>query len=145
MHQRNVVVVAASRCTLDTMVSTFGFTFDPRYAPVLRLGGITPATATLRVDDEQLTARFGRFTLVTPRSNVTEASITGPHKPYRAIGLRMSLSDRGLTFGTSVERMVCMQFAKPVRIRPFDIASHPGLSVSVDRPQELVTLLRGGS
>ena len=128
---------------MEGMTHTFNFTFDPRFAPLLRLGGITPDRSQLTVDDEMLRFRFGLLTLETPRSNVIEASVTGPHQPIKAIGVPMSLSDRGLTFGTSVERMVCMQFREPVRTRPFDLASHPGLSVSVERPQELVGLLNG--
>ena len=123
------------------MSTTFRFRFDDRYAPLLRLGGITPDRALLTVDDEQLTARFGLLTLETPRANVTEASVTGPHQPLRAIGVRMSLSDKGLTFGSAVDRMVCMQFREPVRTRPLDITSHPALSVSVERPDELAALL----
>lgn len=123
------------------MTQTFGFRFDPRYSSLLALGGITPGRARLTVDDDEINVRFGAFTLTTPRSNVAEASITGPHQPLKAIGIRMSLSDRGLTFGTSVERTVCMQFVRPIRLRPFDIADHPGLTVSVERPDELTALL----
>lgn len=125
------------------MVHTFNFTFDPRFTPLLRIGGITPARSAVVIDDEMLRIRFGMLTLDTPRDNILEASVTGPHQPIKAIGVRMSFTDRGLTFGTSVERMVCMQFREPVRARPFDIASHPGLSLSVERPQELVGLLNG--
>ena len=123
------------------MSSTFRFRFDDRYAPLLRLGGITPDRAVLTVDDDRLTARFGLLTLDTPLANITEASVTGPHQPLRAIGVRMSLSDKGLTFGSAVDRMVCMKFREPVRTRPFDIAAHPGFSVSVERPDELAALL----
>ena len=126
------------------MATTFRFRFDDRYAPLLRLGGITPERAELTVDDELLSARFGLLRLRTPLSNVAEASVTGPHQPVRAIGVRMSLTDRGLTFGTSVERMTCIRFHRPVRTTPFDITSHPGLSVSVERPEELAALLNAG-
>lgn len=125
------------------MVHTFNFTFDPRYVPLLRLGGITPERSSVVVDDDMVRIRFGLLTLETPRNNVIEVSVTGPHQPIKAIGVRMSLSDRGLTFGTSVERMACLQFRESVRARPFDITSHPALSLSVERPQELVGLLNG--
>lgn len=125
------------------MPTTFSFRFDTRYSPLLRLAAITPDRAELTVDDERFTARFGIFTLDTPRSNVKSASVTGPHQPLRAIGVRMSLTDKGLTFGTSVERMTCIEFHEPVRIKPVDIAAHPGLSVSVERPEELAALLNG--
>ena len=126
------------------MAQTFDFVFDSRYAPLLKAGRITPARASLRLDDDELHVRFGIFTLTTPRSNIAGASLTGPHQPLKAIGVRMSLSDRGLTFGTSVERTVCMLFHSPVRARPFDIASHPGLTVSVERPHDLVALINKG-
>lgn len=123
------------------MADTFDFVFDSRYLPLLRLAGITPERTSLRVDDAEVAIRFGTFSLTVPRDNITTTSVTGPHQPLRALGIRMSLADRGLTLGTSVERMVCMEFARPVRLRPFDITGHPGLSVSVERPQELATLL----
>ena len=125
------------------MAHSFDFVFDSRYAPLLRLGGITPQRASLELDDTQLRIRFGLLRLTTPRSNIREASLSGPHQPLKAIGVRTSLTDRGLTFGTSVERTVCVQFHQPVRVHPFDIASHPGLTVSVERPHELVALLNG--
>jgi hypothetical protein len=125
------------------MTTTFSFRFDERYAGLFRLGGITPARARLTVDDERLFVRFGIFTLETPRSNIAESSVTGPHQPLRALGVRTSVSDRGLTFGTSAERMTCIRFHEPVRIKPFDLVAHPGLSVSVDRPDALAALLNG--
>lgn len=123
------------------MADTFEFVFDARYAPLLRLGGITPRSTSLVVDDDALRIRFGILRLVTPRSNIREASLTGPHQPIRAIGVRSSLTDHGLTFGTSVERTVCMLFDTPVRTRPVDVFAHPGLTVSVERPHDLVALL----
>ena len=125
------------------MATTFSFRFDPRYAMLLRLGGITPDRASLTVGEHDLFVQFGLLTLTTPLSNVVEASVTGPHQPLKAIGPRTSLTDRGLTFGTSAERMTCILFAQPVRTRPVDLVSHPGLSVSVDRPDELAALLNG--
>jgi hypothetical protein len=127
------------------MEHTFNFRFDSRFAPLLGLGGITPGRSWVVVDDEFLRVRFGGLKLTTPRDNILEASVTGPHQPIRAIGVRMSLTDRGLTFGTSVERMVCVQFREPVRARPVDVTPHPGLSLSVERPEELVALLNGAA
>lgn len=126
------------------MASTFAFAFDPRYTTVLRAAGITPARALLTVDEQELRVRFGLLTLTTPRGNIRTAEVTGPHTPVRAIGVRMSLSDRGLTFGSAVERTTCIQFHQPVRARPVDIASHPALTVSVDDPEGLAELLNAG-
>lgn len=125
------------------MSTMFRFAFDPRFAPLLRLGGITPGRAWLRLDDRELVVRFGLLTLTTPRSNLRAAQVTGPHRPVRAIGVRMSLADRGLTFGTSVERTTCIEFVQPVRVRPLDITGHPGLTVSVEDPDGLAALVNG--
>jgi hypothetical protein len=127
--------------TLGVMSQTFSFAFDPRYRPFLALAGITPARSHLTVDDDELRVRFGLFSLVTPRSNVASAQVTGPHKAARAIGVRTSLTDRGLTFGSSTQRTTCILFHEPIRISPVDIGHHPGLSVSVDRCDDLATLL----
>ena len=126
------------------MTHTFSFAFDRRYAPLLLLwGGVTPKRAQLTLDDQQLHVQFGMFSLTTPRSNIASAQVTGPHNPVKAIGVRLSLSDRGLTFGSSVERTTCIEFHEPVRIQPLDVTAHPGLTVSVDRPDELAALLNG--
>lgn len=125
------------------MTRTFRFRFDPRYAGALRLAGITPSRAWLRLDEEELVARFGIFTLSTPRSNLRAAHVTGPHRALRAIGIRMSLSDRGLTFGSAIDRTTCIEFHDPIRLRPIDIVAHPALTVSVDDPEGLAALVNG--
>ncbi|HVM21315.1 MAG TPA: hypothetical protein VM307_15255 [Egibacteraceae bacterium] len=123
------------------MTETFAFRFDRRYAPLLRMFGATPQRCSLIIDDDRLAVRFGWFTLVTPRSNIASAEVTGPHQALKALGVRTSLSDRGLTFGSSADRTTCIRFHEPVRIRPVDVVAHPGLTVSVDRPDALATLL----
>lgn len=122
-------------------MQTFPFAFDPRFRVVLLGLGVTPSRAFAAVDDERLRVQFGIWTLDTPRSNVKSAEVTGPHKPWKAIGVRTSLSDRGLTFGSAVDRTVCIQFHQPVRVAPFDLASHPGLTVSVADTYGLVAAL----
>lgn len=123
------------------MSSTYSFAFDPRYTVVMRGFGVTPSRASLTVDEQELRVRFGFLTLTTPRSNIASAVVTGPHQPVKAIGVRMSLTDRGLTFGSAAERTTCIQFHEPVRAKPFDIAGHPALTVSVEDPDGLAALL----
>lgn len=126
------------------MTKTFSFAFDPRYTLALRGFGVTRDRASLTVDGTELRVRFGMLTLTTPRANIRSAEVTGPHKPLKAIGVRMSLKDRGLTFGSAVGRTACISFVKPVRAEPFDIVSHPALTVSVDDPDGLAELLNSG-
>ncbi|MPZ73818.1 MAG: hypothetical protein GEU74_11405 [Nitriliruptorales bacterium] len=123
------------------MPETFAFAFDRVYQPLLALAGIFPGRADVMVDDDELRVRFGMLTLTTPRSNIASAQVTGPHNPLKAIGVRTSFTDRGLTFGSSAGRTTCILFQQPVRTRPFDVARHPGLTVSVERPDDLAALL----
>ncbi|HVL80014.1 MAG TPA: hypothetical protein VM840_00300, partial [Actinomycetota bacterium] len=97
----------------------FEFAFDDRYLPMLAAFGVTRGRAHVEVD-EDLRVRFGLFSLSTPVSNVRALELTGPYRWYRAIGIRMSLADRGLTFGTTVAGGVCLLFRDPVAgIGPF--------------------------
>jgi hypothetical protein len=118
----------------------FDFDFDPRFRGLLRLSGVSPRTAVVRVHPDRLHARFGPVAVETPLDNVRDVRRTGPYRWYRTIGIRLSLVDRGLTFGSSVDDGVCIRFHRPVAglagIR------HPGLTVTVADPDALVTALR---
>lgn len=55
-----------------------------------------------------------------------------PARAYRAIGPRGSLTDRGLTFGTTTAGGVCLCVAEPIHgLDPFGLVAHPGLTVTV--------------
>jgi hypothetical protein len=123
-------------------MQTFPFSFDPRFRTVLLAFGVTPSRAVVELDDERLRVRFGVWRLDTARDNVREARVTGPHKAYKALGIRTSMRDRGLTFGSSADRTVCIQFREEIRVEPFDLISHPALTVSVTDPYGLVAALQ---
>jgi hypothetical protein len=111
----------------------FAFAFDPRFAPVLALAGILPSTASVTLTEGgELIARFGLLRCRTPLANVCGVERTGPYRWYRAIGARLSFTDRGATFGTNTEGGVCLCFTKPVRaLDPTGRLRHPGLTVTV--------------
>ena len=46
-------------------------------------------------------ATFGFVKVTTPRTNVTGAHITEDYRWWTACGVRMSMADDGLTFGTN--------------------------------------------
>ena len=48
----------------------FEFRFDPVYARLGRVFGITPANSWVELDDTTLRARYGRWRVTTPLSNV---------------------------------------------------------------------------
>jgi len=124
----------------------FEFVQERRFQPILLALGVTPGRSRLEVGEHDLDVRFGPWRVRTPRDNIVGAQVTGPYRWWRAVGVRLSLADRGLTFGTSAERGVCIRFAEPVgletarkgrRLR----ARHPGLTVTVDDPESLVRAL----
>lgn len=127
---------------VDTQV--FRFRFDPRFRVPLAALGVLPGTASVVVGDGMLTARYGPWLVETPLANVADARVTGPYKAYRAVGVRLSGKDSGLTFGTTAERGVCIAFAEKVPgFDPLGVLRHEGLTVTVDDCQGLVAALRG--
>jgi hypothetical protein len=123
-------------------VDRFDFAFSRVLSWPLTLLGVTPWTAHVDVTDEDLTVRFGPWSLSTPRSNVEGASVTGPYLPFRVLGPHVSLSDHGVTFGTSWRRGVCVRFHEPVAAAlPMGLLKHPAVTVTVEDPEGLVALL----
>ncbi|MFC4121909.1 hypothetical protein [Nonomuraea zeae] len=117
----------------------FGFAFEDRYRPLLSVLGIRPDTCRLTLTDELLRVRFGPWLVLSPRGNVAGAELSGPYSPLKVIGVRMSLADRGLTFGTSTAQGVCLRFRRPVSgSDPLGLLRHPALTVTVDDPARLV-------
>ncbi len=71
------------------------------------------------------------------------AELTGPFKVWKVIGARMSMADRGLTFGTNTEQGVCIRFHPPVRgIEPSGVLRHPGLTLTIADPPTVAHRLR---
>jgi hypothetical protein len=125
----------------------FAFEFDtgPAGRAWLRLFGVRPETAWVDVEHGAFTAHFGRWQVTSPLSNVTEAHVAGPYREIKAIGIRLSLRDHGLTFGTNAHRGVCIHFRQPLHSITIPRYPHPNLTVTVERPHELAAELRAGA
>ena len=123
------------------MRDRFEFAFDRAARVVLAPLGVWPSTAWVDVSDDELTVRFGPLGLTTSRANITEACVGGPYQWYRAIGPRMSLTDRGVTFGTNARAGVCVLFAEPVPALFGGLIRHPGATLTVAYPEQLRDLL----
>jgi hypothetical protein len=122
------------------------FDFDPRYRWMLRLLGITPSTSWVSLAGDRFEARFGPWRLRTRVANIRCATITGPYRPRRAIGPHISMADRGLSFGTTTTRGVCLLFYDPVPgPSTLGLVKHPGLTVTVADPDGLLGALEQGS
>lgn len=128
----------------------FEFAFDRRARRPLSLLGIRPDTCYLLITASRLIARFGPWGVRSPLENVAGAEVTGPYSPWKAMGVRLSLADRGLTFGTNAEEGVCIRFHEPVRgMVPAGLVRHPGLTLTLaDSPaaarrlQDIASALR---
>lgn len=128
--------------------TTFAFATDSRFTPLLLLAGVTPGRSRVVVDDTHVRAQFGPYRLETARTNVVSASVTGPYQWWRGVGIRVSLADRGLTFGSSVRGGTCLQLREPVSLRIGRVTiplKHPGLTVTVAEPEALAALVSPAS
>jgi hypothetical protein len=119
------------------------FRFDPALRLPAMLLGVSPEQASVDVGDDDLVVRFGRWSLRTPLDNIAGAEVTGPYSPLKVGGPpRLSLADRGITFGTSTQGGVCIQFLSPVpAIAPVPWIKHPAATVTVEDPEALVAEL----
>lgn len=93
------------------------------------LFGATPETAWAEVDADGLKARFGRFHLETPLENIATWRIEGPFRWITAIGVRMSVRHRDLSFAGSPHGGVRMDFRVPV---PYGVLRVPAQYVGAD-------------
>ncbi|WP_061292137.1 hypothetical protein [Herbidospora cretacea] len=125
------------------MNATFGFDFDRRYRPLLGVLGIRPETSGVIVTEEGIRVRFGPWQVMTGLDNLAGIEVTGPYGAAKAIGPRISLADRGLTFGSNTRQGVCLRFHRPVPGgEPTGMLRHPGLTVTVADPRALADRLR---
>jgi len=123
----------------------FEFDFDYPLAAPLVVAGITPRTAHVDLVDGEVRARFGPWVLRTPIDNVVETDITGPYRWWRVLGVRLSMADRGLTFGTNARKGLCLGFAEAVpAIAPVKSFRHRALTLTVADPQGLSIAIRRG-
>jgi hypothetical protein len=120
----------------------FAFDIDPAWRVPLMLLGVRPDRAFVALEEGELRVRFGPWVLRTPLSNVSDATETGPYSPLKIFGARMSLADRGVSFGANARRGVCVRFRTPVpALAPGGFLSHPGATLTVSDPEGLVKAL----
>ena len=123
-------------------MTRFEFAFTRPLSWPLALLGVTPWTAHVEVTDDEFAVRFGPWSLTTPLSNVEGAAVTGPYLPFKVLGPHISLADRGVTFGTTWRRGVCVRFRRPVPAAlPGGLLPHPAVTVTVADADRLAGLL----
>lgn len=124
----------------------FDFSFSPSYATAARPFGISPASASVEVSPAWLYVRYGPWRLLTPRSNIVAAHVTGGFRFIKTAGPpHLSLSDRGVSMTSNGDRALCLEFARPVSaIDTTGVIRHPGATLSVADPEGLAAALHLG-
>jgi hypothetical protein len=116
--------------------SRFPYDKDPRWLGILAPLGVRNSHGVELTDDDRLVASFGWVSVDTPISNVDHTKVTGPHRWYTAVGLRLSFSDDGLTFGTNHRKGLCIAFKEKIP-KVIGFRDHSALWVSVADPEGL--------
>lgn len=112
-----------------------------RSAAGLRLiFGATPERAWAEIGDDGLTIRFGRAEFTTPLSNLERWRIEGPFRWITAIGIRMSVRHRDVSFAGSPHGGVRIDLVRRVRWGPFNV---PAVWVGADDLEAFAAALAG--
>ncbi len=115
----------------------FPIRVEPRYRLILRIFGVTPANSYVDLG-ERLEAHFGWSHASTPVANLTRWAIEGPWLAITALGVRMSVRNREVTFGGTPRGGVRIDFREPVRYFRF---RPPALYVTVEDLQGFAAAL----
>jgi len=118
----------------------FPYRFDRTFKAIWWPLGVREGLDGVTVDDDTFTATFGHWRVETARANVSEGHITRDYLWWKAIGVRASFADDGLTFGTSAHGGVCVHFVEPVD-KVIGFKNHSALTVTVDDLEGLAAAL----
>jgi len=114
----------------------FPYRLDSRYQLMWRPFGVGKDDG-VTISDDTFTATFGRKRVETPLANLDGAHSTVDYQWWKAIGMRLSFVDDGLTFGTSTHGGVCVHFDERIP-KVIGMRDHSALTVTVDDLDGLV-------
>lgn len=114
----------------------FRYRLDNRWKALFVALGVGDDDGVGLTEDGRLIATFGRVRIETPIDNIDHTEISGPHRWYTAVGLRLSFTDDGLTFGTNHQRGLCIAFRERIP-KVIGFRDHSALWVSVADPEGL--------
>ena len=118
------------------MGQRFSYAIDGRWNALFFGLGVGEKDHVELTDDGRLVATYGRVSIETPLDNIDHTLVTGPHRWWTAVGLRLSFTDTGLTFGTNHHLGLCIAFTEPIP-KVIGFKDHDALWVSVADPQAL--------
>ena len=108
----------------------FPYKLDNRWRALFMVLGVTKKDGVSITDKGELIATFGRYQVKTTVQNIDHTEITGPHRWYTAVGLRLSFADDGVTFGTNHKKGLSIVFEKRIP-KVIGFKNHTMLWVSV--------------
>jgi len=120
--------------------AAFPYRLDRRWAPLFVALGVNDRDGVDLTDDGQLRVTYGRFSIETPLDNIDHTVVTGPHRWYTAVGLRLSFTDDGITFGTNHDTGLCIAFKQKIP-KVIGFKDHSALWVSVADPEGLAAAI----
>ena len=118
----------------------FPYRFDKRWNALFFALDVDDKDGVTITRGGALTATFGRFKVKTKLDNIDHTLVTGPHRWYTAVGLRLSLTDDGLTFGTNHHKGLSITFVAKIPV-VIGFKKHATLWVSVVDPEGLAAAI----
>ena len=118
----------------------FSYRFDKRWTVLFLALGVNDKDGVTITGKGELIATYGRFKVKTTVANVDHTLVTGPHRWYTAVGLRLSFSDDGLTFGTNHRKGLSIAFVEKIP-KVIGFKKHSTLWVSVADPEGLAAAI----
>jgi hypothetical protein len=108
----------------------FPFRVGARSRPFLRIVfGVRPSVDRVRIDDEAVDVRYGRFRFRAPLANITGYRIEGPWRWITAIGVRRSIRHGDVSFAASPKGGVRLDFRDRIHWTIFNV---PAIYVAVE-------------
>jgi len=114
----------------------FPYDLDRRWSPIFKALGVSSGDGVTVTSDGRVIATYGRRRVETTADNIDHTLVTGPHRWWTAVGLRLSFADDGLTFGTNHREGLCLAFATKIP-KVIGFKDHSTLWVSVADPEGL--------
>ena len=118
----------------------FPYRLDKRWSALFFVLGVSDKDGVKITGKGELIATFGRFKVKTTLDNIDHTLVTGPHRWYTAVGLRLSLTDDGLTFGTNHRKGLSIAFVEKIP-KVIGFRKHSTLWVSVADPEGLAAAI----
>ena len=118
----------------------FPYRLDKRWSALFLVLGVGDKDGVTLTGKGELIATFGRFKVKTKLDNIDHTLVTGPHRWYTAVGLRLSFTDDGLTFGTNHQKGLSIAFVDKVP-KVIGFRNHSTLWVSVADPKGLAAAI----